>query len=231
MGTSILLSWCTILGLVILNNMSNYQQIHFYFRYYPHHYAPFASDFLHLFPMSVQFNEQSQPFKPLEQLICLLPRQCPQYLPQKWQSLISSEISPIIDFYPLNFTIDSNGKRYESQYTVLLPFVNETRLHTVLEKYYPLLTSDEAKRNEINNDLLFIHVENSHYRLLEERLNIGNEPKTTAANQIQIPTTIERIGHVWQNDQTTPTGQSIRSPLQNYNDICKNRVLCVNYRC
>ena len=113
--------------------------------------------------MSQPFNTQSEPLKPLEQLICLLTTQFAKHLPENWQSLITASDSPIIDLHLSNFSIDPNGKHYQSQYTAVLPFINEAHLHEVLEEYYPLLTSEETKRNEVHNDLLFIHPDNQFY--------------------------------------------------------------------
>lgn len=142
---------------------SNHQSILFYSRYYPHHYAPFASDFAQLNNVCEPFSTESKPLKPLEQLICLLPAQCAKYLPEKWQSLITASDSPIVDLHLSNLSIDPNGKRYKYQYTAMVPFVNEAHVHEVLEEYYPLLTPEETKRNETHNDLLFIHPDNQYY--------------------------------------------------------------------
>lgn len=53
--------------------------------------------------------------------------------------------SPIIDFYPINFRVDLNGKKYAWQGVALLPFVDEKRLHEALSSVYPLLTEAESK--------------------------------------------------------------------------------------
>ncbi|CAF4345514.1 unnamed protein product, partial [Rotaria magnacalcarata] len=83
--------------------------------YFPYHYAPFASDFLHLNDVPVLFDNTTKPFKPLEQLMSVFPSQSRNVLPSEWQLLMTEKESPIIDFYPLNFGIDLNGKRYEWQ--------------------------------------------------------------------------------------------------------------------
>ncbi len=55
--------------------------------------------------------------------------------------------SPIIDFYPSNFKIDLNGKKYAWQGVALLPFVEEKRLWAALETVYPDLTEEESKEH------------------------------------------------------------------------------------
>ena len=39
--------------------------------------------------------------------------------------------SPIIDMYPTDFALDMNGKKYEWMGVVLLPFLDEDRLHRI----------------------------------------------------------------------------------------------------
>ena len=46
------------------------------------------------------------------------------------------EESPLIDFYPSDFKVDLNGKKFEWMGVALLPFVDEERLKRVLKKVY-----------------------------------------------------------------------------------------------
>lgn len=55
------------------------------------------------------------------------------------------QFSPIIDFYPIDFKIDLNGKKFAWQGVALLPFVDEARLFKALEPYYGDLTEAESK--------------------------------------------------------------------------------------
>jgi len=54
-------------------------------------------------------------FKPLEQLMGVFPAGSKQHVPPTWQDLMTNPQSPIIDFYPTNFKIDLNGKKYAWQ--------------------------------------------------------------------------------------------------------------------
>ena len=54
-------------------------------------------------------------------------------------------MSPIIDFYPTDFRVDLNGKKYMWQGVALLPFVDEDRLHQALSQVYPNLSVAEGK--------------------------------------------------------------------------------------
>jgi len=68
-----------------------------------------------------------------------------------WKYIISLlnifylQTSPIIDFYPEDFKIDLNGKKFAWQGVALLPFVDEKRLFKALAPYYDSLTEAESK--------------------------------------------------------------------------------------
>ncbi|XP_022794628.1 5'-3' exoribonuclease 2-like [Stylophora pistillata] len=124
--------------------------------FYPYHYAPFASDFRDLASLPNSFEKGTQPFKPLEQLMGVFPAASGNFLPPTWRELMSHPESPIIDFYPLDFEIDLNGKKYAWQGVALLPFVDEKRLLGALSHVYPDLTELETKRNNRGKDRLFL---------------------------------------------------------------------------
>lgn len=112
--------------------------------YFPYHYAPFASDFIHIAGLSTQFEKNTKPFNPLEQLMGVFPAASSVHVPRPWAKLMSDPESPIIDFYPEDFKIDLNGKKFAWQGVALLPFVDEKRLIKALEPYYKLLTPEEG---------------------------------------------------------------------------------------
>ena len=45
------------------------------------------------------------------------------------QHLMTSENSPIIEYYPLDFKTDLNGKQQEWEAVVLIPFIDEVHTH------------------------------------------------------------------------------------------------------
>ncbi len=49
------------------------------------------------------------------------------HVPQPWAELMIDPEGSIIDFYPEDFKIDLNGKKYAWQGVALLPFVDEAR--------------------------------------------------------------------------------------------------------
>lgn len=201
--------------------------------YFPYHYAPFASDFLQLKDMSVRFEPGTKPFKPLEQLMSVFPSQSRKFLPSEWQTLMLAKESPIIDFYPLNFCVDLNGKRHEWQGVALLPFVDEKRLHRTLEPVYSTLTVEEQTRNKQDSDRLYIHRENLCYDYFKE-LYVEGGNKATKKNPLDMPTMLSGgvAGLIWpdDDDKVVIVGQSLKAPLPNCEDIPDNQVLSVKYR-
>ncbi|CAH1450094.1 unnamed protein product [Lactuca virosa] len=67
--------------------------------FYPFHYGPFASDFKGLSSTKVMFQIGS-PFKPFDHLMSVLPPTSAHALPPPYRSLMTSDDSNILDFYP-----------------------------------------------------------------------------------------------------------------------------------
>ena len=102
--------------------------------YYPFHYAPFASDLRNIerFRKNCIF-EIGAPFRPVEQLMAVLPEDSSHALPEASRWLMSDSMSPIIDFYPKEILCDPNGKAMPWLWVVLLPFIDEKRLLEALQ--------------------------------------------------------------------------------------------------
>ena len=117
--------------------------------YYPYHYAPFASDLVESDVLTDDINfELGEPYKPFSQLQSVMPASSGKLvLPTCYSDLMTDPKSPIIDYYPTDFKLDLNGKRFEWQGVALLPFIDEKRLRAALDGLDKYLTDEEKKRN------------------------------------------------------------------------------------
>ena len=130
--------------------------------YYPHHYAPFAADFVDLEKLELKF-EKGTPFRPYEQLMGVMPAASNHTIPEVFRSLMSDEDSDIIDFYPDDFPIDLNGKKFAWQGVALLPFIDEKRLLKAMGTRYPLLSKEDVERNEVGSEVLIFNDQHPLY--------------------------------------------------------------------
>uniref|UniRef100_A0A669DKD4 5'-3' exoribonuclease 1 n=1 Tax=Oreochromis niloticus TaxID=8128 RepID=A0A669DKD4_ORENI len=127
--------------------------LHYYYHgvqswswYYPYHYAPYLSDIRNVSGLKLTF-ELGQPFMPFQQLLAVLPAASMELLPECYRHLMTSESSPIIGYYPLDFKTDLNGKQQEWEAVVLIPFIDERCLLAAMEPCNSKLTKEEKARN------------------------------------------------------------------------------------
>ncbi|KAF5447441.1 hypothetical protein F2P56_032995 [Juglans regia] len=123
--------------------------------FYPYHYAPFASDMKGLAQVRVKF-EKGSPFKPLDQLLAVLPPRSAHAVPKVYQTLMTDEESSIIDLYPSDFDIDTDGKRFQWQGICKLPFIEEGRLLSETKELEKNLSEAESERNRNSIDQLYL---------------------------------------------------------------------------
>jgi len=114
--------------------------------YFPHLYSPLCTDMVNLGeffeePDDVVEGEdgfkamkfdQSDPFPSLGQLLSVLPPQSATLLPKPLGELMTHPSSPIIEFYPPEFTSDANGKRQSWEAVVQIPFIDGDKLLEVV---------------------------------------------------------------------------------------------------
>jgi len=97
------------------------------------------------------------PFKPFAQLMGVLPAASGHCLPACYRPLMSNDprVSPIADFYPTEFALDLNGKRYDWQAVALLPFIDEARLLAAIAPLHALLSPEELRRNSFGQTTIY----------------------------------------------------------------------------
>lgn len=178
--------------------------------YFPYYYAPLASDLARF-----GFNESftftlGDPFKPFHQLMAVLPARSRHCLPKCLQRLMTDQDSPIIDFYPTEFEEDPDGKRFRWQWVVKLPFIDENRLISVVDKALEgEATEEEKSRNSMGVDQLYLSSESKIIDLLKnlkldepyalscsDGISIGGEV-TKTINDLTLDTSVEATDTVF----------------------------------
>lgn len=178
--------------------------------YYPYHYAPFAADFLELDKMDLKF-EKGTPFKPFEQLMGVLPAASNHAIPEVFRSLMSDEDSEIIDFYPTDFPLDLNGKKFAWQGIALLPFIDEKRLLDAMATRYPLLSADDVARNARGKDVLIMS--NRHPLYEEIATNFYSKRQGSPKYKLNPRISEGLAGKVEKNEDYIPQS-SLTFPLE-----------------
>ncbi|KAJ4458516.1 putative 5'-3' exoribonuclease 2 [Paratrimastix pyriformis] len=125
--------------------------------FYPYHYAPLTSDLFHrtTATTTVSFGPSS-PVTPLTQLMAVLPPTSGHCLPPAFQDLMVNPRSPIVRFYPREFGVDWDGKRYSWQAVIVLPFIDMEALQEALRPLEPALPKEDKARNQFKDALLYM---------------------------------------------------------------------------
>jgi 5'-3' exoribonuclease 2 len=179
--------------------------------YYPHHYAPFAADFAEIANQKVEF-DRGQPFRPYEQLMGVFPAASRHAIPDTFHALMTDEDSPIIDFYPEDFPIDLNGKKFAWQGVALLPFIDEKRLLDAMNERYHLLSEDEKARNTVGHDYLLFSGQHPMY---DDLVMNWYSKKAGEAEMKLNPLKSDKLsGKVFKNEEFLPQSTLVY-PLSN----------------
>ncbi|KAK1273169.1 5'-3' exoribonuclease 3 [Acorus gramineus] len=200
--------------------------------FYPYHYAPFASDLKGLSQLNISF-EIGSPFKPFNQLMGVFPAASSHALPLQYRNLMTDPSSPIIDFYPTDFEVDMNGKRYAWQGIAKLPFIDEDRLLSEIKKVEHTLTEEELRRNSVMFDMLFVSV--SHplamliFSLNDKARNLTDKDRAEVKEKIPPKASDGMNGYIslCSGDPCPPV---FRSPIIGMEDIVSNQVICAIYK-
>ncbi|GIC91739.1 5'-_3' exoribonculease Dhp1 [Aspergillus udagawae] len=195
--------------------------------YYPYHYAPFAADFVDIGDMEINF-DKGVPFRPFEQLMGVLPASSNHAIPEVFHDLMSNPESEIIDFYPEDFAVDLNGKKFAWQGVILLPFIDEKRLLAAMEKKYPLLTEDEKLRNSVGREVLLLSEAHPLYQDLVA--NFYSKKQGAQKYKLNMRISDGLAGKVERNEAYIPHS-SLPSSLEEYGmpPLEDDRSLTVTY--
>ncbi|KAI8812197.1 exoribonculease Dhp1 [Cladochytrium replicatum] len=205
-----------------------YQGVQSWKWYYPYHYSPFASDFVGIRNLKIDF-ELGQPFKPVEQLMGVFPAASRQHIPPAFHKLMTSTESEIIDFYPERIQIDMNGKKHVWQGVALLPFIDEKRLLDAMAPFYEQMTDEEKRRNEKGWEVVAVASENPLYEFFcsvyTKRAKEGEQmfldPKLSK----------DLFGSIVPDPDACLPGSTLESPLveEGLGDVVNNQCLTVGY--
>ncbi|XP_008808991.1 5'-3' exoribonuclease 3 isoform X2 [Phoenix dactylifera] len=199
--------------------------------FYPYHYAPFASDLKDLGQLNISF-QLGVPFKPFNQLMGVFPAASSHALPLHYRQLMTDPNSPIVDFYPTDFEVDMNGKRFSWQGVVKLPFIDETRLLAEIEKVEHTLTEEEVRRNSVMADMLFVNV--SHplspyiFSLSSNSGQLSEKERAEVEEKLDPRASGGMNGYLSLCDGD-PCPPVFRSPVKGMEDIMDNQVICSLY--
>ena len=125
--------------------------------YYPHHYAPPASDLIDLARLvggRTGFNV-GEPFQPLEQLMAVLPPRSAKALPPPLAQLMQPP-SPLSHLYPRELKLDRNGSGQLWKAVVVLPFIERGPLRAEVERAKAAIDEEARARNRFGYAYLFV---------------------------------------------------------------------------
>ncbi|EXB64360.1 5'-3' exoribonuclease 4 [Morus notabilis] len=189
-------------------------------------YAP-GNDFHDIGKLKIQFT-LGQPFKPVDQLMAVLPSASAHAaLPLFYRKLMTETSSPLFAFYPTDFELDLNGKRFSWQAICKLPFIEESLLLSEIARVEHTLTDEERRRNRLGLDVLFVHSSHSFSESLV-LFSQRNELVAQVKEKINPKFSAGMNGYMFIPDKTVKPEQ-IDSPIDGMEMIANNKVLSLFY--
>merc|ERR1719491_918558 len=199
--------------------------------FYPYHYAPFASDLIGCASLKcsdAKYFSFGTPFQPFQQLMSVLPpaSSAEAGIPTAMRDLMVQPFSPFIDFYPADFGLDLNGKRFTWQAVILLPFIDEPRLVKILGPLLKQLKPSEKVRNRRGNELVFGHKDDKALfhavQLAQAAFEAGHAGKKQLIRENWFTAALEG----WQSGGS---GRTVNSPIEGLPDVEESHAMSAAY--
>jgi 5'-3' exoribonuclease 2 len=133
--------------------------------------------------------------------------------------------SPIIDFYPTEFEVDMDGKKWEWQGVVKLPFINTERLLTAMRTVYDQLDEEEVHRNSAGPSVLYVSENHKAYNAISTVYT-----KRTDTLMLDARLTDGLTGEIDKDPECIPRS-TLRTPLPDFDlpDIANDKSISVTY--
>jgi len=199
--------------------------------FYPYHYAPFASDLIGCGTLKCSeenYFQYGTPFLPFQQLMSVLPPCSAEDagIPLALRELMNQPFSPIIDFYPADFGLDLNGKRFTWQAVILLPFIDEPRLVRILAPLLKQLKASERVRNRRGSMLVFGHKDDKSLfhvvQLAQAAFDAGHAGLKQTLKDRYLFGTLE-------GNETGGAGRTVTSPIEGLPDVDESHAISANF--
>ena len=194
---------------------------------YDFRYAPLAVDFIngsmYIGRTFSTGHDGTEPLRPLEHLMRVLPAASKNLVPSSWQHLMHEE-SVIGNLYPSDCKMDLNGKRHPWQGVLHLPYFNNSRLLEALGRLYWKLTEEEKKRNSIGSDILFVHTVHGSMRSILDLYDRTDDAKVALDETGGIAGFISR-----DKEEVVWLGDELKSLSPMMEDFLRNRTMNVEF--
>ena len=103
---------------------------------------------------NITFNSNKK-IKPFEQLLMVLPSQSKNLLPDAVGKFMTNTDSPIIDYYPIKYGLDTFNKNYLWECPPKIPRLDINRIRTIVNNNMSNINNEENKRNKLSKIKVF----------------------------------------------------------------------------
>ena len=119
--------------------------------YYKYSNSPTLKDLQKYLEININkiLKEDNQIYTPFEQLMIVLPPQSNKILPPQMRDLMTSFDSPLIEYYPIQYKLETLNKIFYWQCHPILPSINDNNIRETLKKIN--FDKKEEKRNIISD--------------------------------------------------------------------------------